>query len=139
MADADVVAACTHSPEPVVRRGVVGPGMHITSVGINPNGPEVEAEVVRDSLVVVESRTAVLAPFPAGAADIAWPIRDGLIGEDHIHAEIGEIVSGAKAGRTSAGQITLYKSVGVGVQDAAAARLVLDAARTQGAGAEVEL
>jgi ornithine cyclodeaminase len=139
MDGADIVAACTHSPEPVVRRGAVRSGMHISSVGINPNGPEVEPEVVRDSLVVVESRTAVLAPFPAGSVDIVWPIRDGLFGEDHIHAEIGELVSGTRPGRTSADQMTLYKSVGVGVQDAAAARLVLDAARTQGVGVEVEL
>jgi len=139
MEGADIVAACTHSPEPAVRREAVQPRMHVTSVGINPNGPEVEAEVVRDALVVVESRAAVLAPFPAGSVDIAWPIRDGLIGEDHIHAEVGEIVSGAKPGRTSADQITLYKSVGVGVQDAAAARLVLDAARARGAGVEVDV
>jgi len=107
MEGADIVAACTHSPEPVVRREAVRSGMHITSVGINPKGPEVAAEVVRDALVVVESRAAVLAPFPAGAADIAWPIRDGLIGADHIRAEIGEIVSGAKPGRTTPDQITL--------------------------------
>jgi ornithine cyclodeaminase len=70
---------------------------------------------------------------------LKWPIRDGLIGEDHIHAEVGELISGAKPGRTSAEQITLYKSVGVAVQDAVAAHLVLEAAEKQGAGREVEI
>jgi ornithine cyclodeaminase/alanine dehydrogenase-like protein (mu-crystallin family) len=61
------------------------------------------------------------------------------MGEDHIHAEIGELVSGAKPGRTSRDQITLYKSVGVALQDAVAAQLVLEAAVTQGVGREVEM
>lgn len=139
MEGADVVCACTHSPEPVVRRERVVPGMHITSVGLNPRGPEVDAPTVRDALVVVESRQSVLAPFPAGAAEFRSDVRDPSITEDHIHAEIGEIVAGTRPGRTSADQITLYKSVGVGVQDAAAAALVLDAARASGAGRSIEI
>jgi len=106
---------------------------------LHPEGREVDAETVRKSLVIVESREAALAPGPGGANDLKWPIRDGLIGEGHIHAEIGELISGAKPGRTSAEQITLYKSVGVAVQDAVAARLVLDAAEKQGVGREVEV
>jgi ornithine cyclodeaminase/alanine dehydrogenase-like protein (mu-crystallin family) len=122
---ADLVAATTHSPEPVVQREWLKPGCHITSVGVNPRGRELASEVVQDALVVVESRAAALAPFPAGSNDLVWPIRDGLIGEDHIHAELGEIVAGSKQGRTSPEQITLYKSVGIAVQDAAAAAVVL--------------
>jgi ornithine cyclodeaminase len=61
------------------------------------------------------------------------------MGVDHIYAEVGELVSGAKPRRTSAEQITLYKSVGVAVQDAVAAHLVLEAAKKQGLGREVEL
>jgi ornithine cyclodeaminase len=122
---ADLVAAATHSPEPVVRREWLMPGAHVTSVGVNPHGREVAAEVVRDALVVVESRAAALAPFPTGSNDLLWPIRDGVIDDAHVHAELGELVSGAKSGRTSADQLTLYKSVGVAVQDAAAAALVL--------------
>jgi ornithine cyclodeaminase/alanine dehydrogenase-like protein (mu-crystallin family) len=89
--------------------------------------------------VVVESRAAALAPYPAGSNDLLWPIRDGVFGPDHIHAEIGELVSGARPGRTSAEQITIYKSVGVAAQDAAAAALVLETARERGLGTEVEL
>jgi ornithine cyclodeaminase len=122
---AGLVAAVTHSPEPVVQREWLAEGAHVTSVGVNPHGREIAGEVVRDALVVVESRAAALAPFPAGSNDLLWPIRDGLIGEEHIHAELGEIVAGTKSGRSSDGQLTLYKSVGVAVQDAAAAALVL--------------
>jgi ornithine cyclodeaminase/alanine dehydrogenase-like protein (mu-crystallin family) len=122
---ADLVAATTHSPQPVVEREWLEPGAHVTSVGVNPHGREVDGPVVRDALVVVESRAAALAPFPAGSNDLLWPIRDGLIGEDHIHAELGELVLGTRPGRTHPRQITLYKSVGVAVQDAAAASLVL--------------
>jgi ornithine cyclodeaminase len=126
---ADVVSATTHSPEPVVRREWLSPGAHVTSVGINPHGRELDAETVRDALVVVESRAAALAPFPAGSNDLLWAIRDGVIDENHVHAELGELVAGAKPGRTSDEQLTLYKSVGVAVQDAAAVGLVLAKAK----------
>jgi alanine dehydrogenase len=122
---ADLVAATTHSPEPVVLREWLAPGTHVTSVGVNPNGREVAGEVVRDALLVVESRSAALAPYPAGSNDLLWPIRDGLIDAGHVHAELGEIVDGSAPGRTDERQITLYKSVGVAVQDAAAVSLVL--------------
>jgi ornithine cyclodeaminase/alanine dehydrogenase-like protein (mu-crystallin family) len=122
---ADLVAATTHSPDPVVEREWLSPGAHVTSVGVNPHGRELAGEVVRDSLVVVESHAAALAPFPAGSNDLLWPIRDGLIGEDHIHAELGELVAGTKPGRGSDEQLTLYKSVGIAIQDAAAVAVVL--------------
>jgi alanine dehydrogenase len=137
--DADVVCAATHAIEPVVRRAWLAPGTHVTSVGYNPAGREVDAATVIDALVVVESRATALAPAPAGASELTGPIGDGLIGEDHIHAELGELVTGTRPGRSSDGQITLYKSVGVAVQDAAAAALVLARARAVGAGTSIEL
>lgn len=136
---ADVACATTHSPEPVVRREWLVPGMHVTSVGFNPDGPEVDARTIADALVVVETREAALAGFPVGPRDIPDAIAAGLITPDHIHAEIGELVAGTKQGRTTAEQITLYRSGGVAVQDAAAAALVLDAARARGAGVQIEL
>jgi ornithine cyclodeaminase len=139
MRGAHVVCATTHSPEPVIHRRSVEDGMHLTSVGVNRDGPEVDAETVRDSLVVVESRSAALAPFPAGAADLLRPIEQGIIAADHIHAEIGELVLGTKPGRTSPDQITLYKSVGIAAQDAAAAGLVLAEADRRGVGLRVNL
>jgi len=136
---AGIVCATTHAAEPVVKGAWLEPGTHVTSVGLHPEGCEVDAEAVQRALVVVETRAAALAPGPSGANDLKWPIRDGLITEEHIHAEIGELVSGAKPGRTSPEQITLYKSVGVAVQDAVAARLVLEAAQKQGVGREVKI
>jgi ornithine cyclodeaminase len=136
---ADVICAATHSPEPVVRREWLSAGTHVTSVGYNTSGREVDGATFRDALVVVESRAATLAPPPAGSSDIAMAIADGAMTRDHVHAELGELVSGARPGRTDPAQITLYKSVGVAVQDAAAAAMVLDAARTAGIGRTVDL
>jgi alanine dehydrogenase len=130
---ADVVAATTHATEPVVRREWLDAGVHVNSVGLNPRGREIDTATVRDALVVVESRASALAPPPAGAPELV-----GVSPED-VHAELGELVAGTKPGRTAKDQITLYKSVGVAVQDAAAAALVLAAARDRGAGREIEL
>jgi alanine dehydrogenase len=136
---ADVVCAATHSVEPVVRREWLDPGTHVTSVGYNPAGRELDDATVADALVVVESRETALAPVPAGANDLTQPIRDGVITAAHVHAELGELVAGTRPGRASAEQITLYKSVGVAVQDAAAAALVLGRARAAGVGMEIGL
>ena len=111
----------------------------MTSVGFNTAGREVDAATIRDALLVVESRAGTLAPPPAGSNDIAMAIAEGTIGRDHVHAELGELVSGARPGRTDERQITLYKSVGVAVQDAAAAALVLTAARRDRVGREVDI
>jgi ornithine cyclodeaminase/alanine dehydrogenase-like protein (mu-crystallin family) len=129
---ADVVAATTHAAEPVVRREWLAEGAHVSSVGYNQAGSELDPAIVRDARIVVETR-AVLAPPPAGAFELA-----GLDGSA-IHAELGELVAGGRPGRASPHEITLYKSVGVAVQDLAAAALVLRAARERGAGLEIEL
>jgi ornithine cyclodeaminase len=138
-AGADIVCAATHAVEPVVRRDWLTAGCHVTSVGFNPAGREVDDATVAGALVCVESRQAALAPFPAGTNDLLQPIERGVISRDHVHAELGELVAGTRPGRSSPGQITLYKSVGVAVQDAAAATLVLAAARERGVGREIEL
>ena len=130
---ADVVAATTHSDEPVVRREWLAPGTHVNSVGLNPAGREVDDATVADALVVVESRASALAPPPAGSPDLAG------LDPERVHAELGELVAGTRPGRSRLDEITLYKSVGVAVQDAAAAALVLARARERGVGVEVEL
>jgi ornithine cyclodeaminase len=137
--EADVICACTHSAEPVVRREWLKPGAHVNSVGYNTAGREVDGATFRDALVVVESRAAALAPPPAGSNDIAMAIAEGAMTREHVHAELGELVSGARPGRADASQITLYKSVGVAVQDAAAAAMVLESARKAGVGRTIDL
>jgi ornithine cyclodeaminase/alanine dehydrogenase-like protein (mu-crystallin family) len=134
---AGIACAATHATEPVIRRSWLTPGVHVTSVGYG--GREVDDATVRDALVCVESRRAALAPYPTGSSDLLEPIRDGVIRAEHVHTELGELVAGTKPARQSPDQITLYKSVGVAVQDAAAAALVIAAAREQSAGLDVEL
>jgi alanine dehydrogenase len=130
---ADVVCATTHALEPVVRGEWLAPGTHVTSVGYNTAGRELDEAAVARALVVVESRATALAPPPAGSNDLS-----GIAPED-VHAELGELVSGSRPGRTSDDQITLYKSVGVAVQDTAAAALALARARERGSGRDVAL
>jgi len=129
---ADVVCATTHARDPVVRHEWLKPGVHVTSVGVNPEGAELEGRLVADAAVFVESRDAVLAPFPAGANDLRGIAAERL-------TELGEVLTGKQPGRTNAEQVTVYKSVGVGVMDAAAAALVMRAAAERGAGREIEL
>jgi alanine dehydrogenase len=129
----DVVAATTHATEPIVRREWLSPGVHVNSVGLNPSGREVDGQTVADALLVVESRESALAPPPAGAPELV-----GVSPAD-VHAELGELVAGTKPGRSSQDEITLYKSVGVAVQDVAAAALVLAAAKERSVGRAIEL
>ena len=131
--NADVVAATTHSTDPIVRREWLSPGVHVNSVGLNPAGREVDEQTVADALLVVESRDSALAPPPAGAPELA-----GVSPAD-VHAELGELVASTKPGRSSQDEITLYKSVGVAVQDVAAAALVLAAAKGRSMGLAIDL
>ena len=133
-----IVCTTTHSVQPVLEWEWLSPGTHVNCVGLNPDGRELDDDTVVNSLVVVESREAALTATPP-PNDLLSAIRSGLVSEDHIHAEVGELVSGSRPGRTSTEQVTLYRSVGVAVQDAVAARLVLDRARERGVGVTVDL
>jgi alanine dehydrogenase len=130
---ADVVAATTHADAPVVQREWLDPGVHVNSVGLNPRGREIDHATVAQAALFVESRPSALAPPPAGARELAG------VDPGRIRAELGELVAGTAPGRRSREEITLYKSVGVAVQDAAAAALVLEAARRGSVGREIEL
>lgn len=134
--DADVIVTATSAAEPVVRRGWIAPGAHIAAVGSStPDARELDSQTVRDALLVVDSRTGALAE----AGDVLTPLKEGHIGPDHIHAELGEILAGRSPGRAAAEQITVYKSLGMAVQDLAAARLALTRARELGIGRIVAL
>jgi ornithine cyclodeaminase/alanine dehydrogenase-like protein (mu-crystallin family) len=130
---ADVVHATTAAAEPVVRFDWLTPGAHVSSVGYGAGGSELDPVIVeRADVVVVEQRDSAFAPLPAGAPELGPRGRDGVV-------ELGEIISGTAVGRSSDDEITLYKSVGVAVQDLAAAALVLAAARERGVGQKIEL
>jgi ornithine cyclodeaminase/alanine dehydrogenase-like protein (mu-crystallin family) len=95
---------------------------------------EIPTETVARALVVIDSRDAALAE----AGDLIQPIQQGIISEVHIHAEIGEIVLGRKQGRMHPEQVTFFKTVGVAVQDAAAARIALENAQALGLGRQMD-
>ena len=127
---ADVVCCCTDAGSPVTSFAWVSPGAHVSSVGASPHGPELDAETVASGSVFVESRAAALLPFPAGSQE--------LVGRDPASVgELGEVLAGRRPGRTSASQVTVWKSMGHAVEDAVAARLVLDAAAALGVGTKV--
>jgi alanine dehydrogenase len=137
---ADVVCAATHADAPVVLAAWLRPGTHVASVGFNPAGEgEVDRATVAGAAVFVESRASALAPPPSGAVELTRAIAEGSIGEGHVRAEIGQVLSGDAPGRTTDDEITLYKSVGVAVEDAAAAALVLRRATKRRLGLRIEL
>ena len=133
---ADVICTATTSTRPVFTDADVRAGTHVNAIGAyTPQMQEIPAETVLRAKVVIDHRKASLAE----AGDLLSPLRQGLMTEDHIYAELGEIAAGLKPGRTSPEEVTLFKSVGVAVQDVAAASAVLEAARRLGLGTEVTL
>ena len=136
LAGADIVCTATTSNSPVFDGGDLKPGMHINAVGaFTPDMQEVDTETIRRALVVVDSHEAALTE----AGDLIAPISAGVVGTDHIHAELGEIVAGEKHGRTTPDQITYFKSCGVAVQDVAAAQIALSGSERLGLGTMVSL
>jgi ornithine cyclodeaminase/alanine dehydrogenase-like protein (mu-crystallin family) len=120
--DADVVSTVTTSAVPVLRDGDLKPGVHINAVGsYKPHVRELPGETVRRAALFVDERRSALEE----AGDILIPLREGLIGADHIRAEIGQVLAGLAPGRRSDDEITLFKSVGNAVEDLAVAALVL--------------
>ena len=133
--EADVLCTATTSKTPVFADADLKPGGHINAVGsFTPEMQEIPEQTVGRAMIVVCSREACLAE----AGDLIIPIRKGLITEDHIYAELGEIAAGIKPGRESSEEITLFKSVGNAVQDVSVARAVLTQAETLGLGIEVD-
>jgi ornithine cyclodeaminase/alanine dehydrogenase-like protein (mu-crystallin family) len=128
---ADVVACCTDAREPVIRREWLKTGAHVSSVG-GSFGPELDAGTIAEGHVFVEWRGAATNPPPAGA----WELQ-GLDVERLI--EVGEVLAGVRPGRRTPNDLTVYKSTGHAVEDAATARLVFDRARTTGVGIQLPL
>ncbi len=119
--EADIVCAATTSAVPVFADADLKPGVHINAVGsYKPHVREVPGETVRRAAVFVDERRSCLEE----AGDLLIPLREGLIREDHIRAEIGEVLAGLKPGRRSADEVTLFKSVGNAILDLAVAGLV---------------
>jgi len=128
---ADVVACCTDAREPVIRRAWLKPGAHVSSVG-GTFGPELDPETMAAGKVFVEWRGAATNAPPAGAHEL-----QGL--DASAITEVGEVLAGTKPGRTSDHDITIYKSTGHAVEDAATASLVYARALAEGAGRRLPL
>jgi ornithine cyclodeaminase/alanine dehydrogenase-like protein (mu-crystallin family) len=134
--EADVVCTATTSSAPVFADADLPPGVHVNAVGAyTPQMQELPVETVVRAKVVIDHHASSLAE----AGDLLIPMSQGLFNKGHIYAELGEIVAGLKPGRTSDDEVTLFKSVGVAVQDVAAAGRVLAAAERLGLGVEVAL
>ena len=129
--EADVVCTCTSARDPILRRDWLAPGAHVNAVGSSvPSARELDDETVAAATLVVDRRESALNE----AGDL---LLAGL-GDEHIAAELGEVLIGSHPGRTDAAQLTVFKSLGLGVEDLAAAELVVRKARERGTGAEVD-
>ena len=133
---ADVVCMVSAATEPVTKLEWLKPGCHVNGVGSHSTSiREVDGETMAAARVVVDSRDANLRE----CGDCIIPIEEGLYGPEHVSDEIGEVLSGTKVGRSNPDQITVYQSVGLAIQDIAAAKLVYDRAVEKGAGTLVDL
>lgn len=133
---ADIICTATTSSIPVFEDRDIKPGSHINAVGAyTPQMREIPSETVVRSKVVIDHHEASLTE----AGDLLIPMKEGLISEDHIFAELGEIVAGIKPGRESQEEITLFKSVGLAIQDVAIANLALKVAEEKKFGIEIEI
>lgn len=121
-AAADIVCTCTTSSEPVVRGALLAEGAHVNAVGAYTKGiRELDAEAIRRARVVVETRAAAAAE----AGDLALAMAEGAVGEDHVVADLSEVVAGARV-RTDDREVTVFKSVGVAFEDLVIARAAVD-------------
>jgi ornithine cyclodeaminase/alanine dehydrogenase-like protein (mu-crystallin family) len=135
VAGAEIIVTVTNSSEPVVRRDWVAAGAHLNAVGACvPSAREMDSPTVAASKLFVDKRESILQE----SGDYLFPLKEGLIGAEHIRAEIGEVLSGAKPGRESDEEITLYKSLGLAVEDLAAAEYVYRKAQEQNLGMSIE-
>ena len=132
----DILVLATTAAEPIVRREWLKPGVHINAVGSHsPGARELDGATVAAARIVVDSREANLKE----CGDLLIPMNEGAIGAEAFEDEIGQVAVGQRPGRRSAEEITIYKSVGIAVEDVATANLVLARARAQGVGTQVEL
>ena len=128
---ADLIVLATSSPTPVLDVSDVELGTHIAAVGAcRPDQREMTAALIARARVFVDSRAAALKE----AGDILLAQRDGAIGDNHISGELGELPLGRVPGRTTADQITLFKSLGMAIEDVASAQLVMERATMEGRG-----
>lgn len=132
----DLLVTATTAKEPIVKLEWLKPGVHINAVGSHrPDLREIDGATLAQAKVVVDSRAAIMAE----CGDILMALKEKSVSDDVIHGEIGEVLAGAKAGRSGVNEITLYKSVGIAIQDVATAQLVYRRALDRKVGTSVEI
>ncbi len=133
LAESDIICTATSSPTPIFNGAKVREGTHINGIGSHtPNARELDTNIVMRSKFIADSYEACLKE----AGDIMIPIKEGAITEKHMHAELGEIVTGKKPAREIESEITLFKSNGLAIQDVATAKLIYDKAVEAGIGTQ---
>jgi ornithine cyclodeaminase/alanine dehydrogenase-like protein (mu-crystallin family) len=133
--DADIVVTATTSKEPVLHRGWIAPGTHVNGVGASqPTSRELDTKLVATATLFADRSESVRNE----AGEFRLALEEGRIQPDHIRAELAEVLTGQQPGRTSADEITLFRSLGLAVEDLAAAGFVLERAAETGAGTTVE-
>lgn len=133
---ADIVTLATTSAEPVVSSAAIRPGTHINAVGAHtPKTRELDSHTVARARLFAESRPVLLAE----AGDLLIPIGEGLLTENHVLGEIGQVAANTVVGRMGREDVTIFKSTGIALEDVIAAKVVYDRARAAGVGIELDL
>jgi ornithine cyclodeaminase len=132
---ADVVVTATTSREPVLSRAWLRDGAHVNAVGASiPTARELDTQTVADAGLYVDRSESTVNE----AGDYLFPLEEGAIGPDHIRGEIGEVLIGSVEGRRSPDELTVFKSLGLAVEDLAAAEHVLARAEAEDVGTVVD-
>jgi ornithine cyclodeaminase len=132
---ADLIVVATSSREPVIKREWIAPGAHLNVVGASvPAAREVDSATMAAVSLFVDRRESTMNE----SGDYLLALHEGAIGPDHIRAEIGDVLLGSKAGRTSSEEITLFKSLGLAIEDLASAEYLYRKAKEQQAGTWVD-
>jgi ornithine cyclodeaminase/alanine dehydrogenase-like protein (mu-crystallin family) len=136
VADADLICTVTSAREPILKGKWIAPGAHVNAVGSSvKSARELDTAAVQRARLFVDRRESTLNE----AGDFLLPKAEGAIGDDHILGEIGEILLGTVPGRGSRDEITLFKSLGIAVEDLAAAHVIYTRAVEQDVGTWIEL
>jgi len=129
--DAELIVTATSSLEPVINKDWISPGAHVNAIGTHsPNSREIDGATMAAARVFTDRRESVLNE----AGDYLLAAKEGLVTPESIQGEIGELLIGSKSGRRSATEITLFKSLGLAIEDVASANYLYNKAQAQNAG-----
>ena len=136
MRGADLIVTATSSQEPVLYKDWISPGAHVNAIGTHsPNSREIDSATMAAARIFVDRRESALNE----AGDYLLAAKEGLINADSIVAEVGELLIGTKPGRNSVDEITLFKSLGLAIEDVASAEYLYQKALSQNFGTWVNL